>query len=318
MVHKVGIIGLGIMGQRMIYNMVRHPKFELTAIWDKNLSACKKIKEAHPDVHLAQSAEELVEEASLDLIYIATPPSTHIPYIRLAMEKDKALFCEKPLAVDLEDSRKLIQDIKKQGLKNAINFPFATDPAVLTLEQHLQKGLHGQAKMLEIRFHFSEWPRTWQKGAASWLAKREEGGFLREVFSHFAYLTERLLGDIIIEHAQVSFPKNKVDAETYIMANLSSNGIPIQMAGGVGGCAPDYNEWTLYGTERSYRLYDWQQLKVADKGRWYDLMPEVKRLEGLEGQLNELSEMLLGHSHQLPSFESGLKIQEVVESLLLQ
>ena len=118
MVHKVGIIGLGIMGQRMIGNLVRHPKFELTSIWDNNISVCQKIKDTHPDVHLAQSAEELVGENALDLIYIATPPSTHIPYIKLAMDAKKALFCEKPLAVDLEASRKLIQGIKIKRYKN--------------------------------------------------------------------------------------------------------------------------------------------------------------------------------------------------------
>lgn len=318
MTHRVGIIGLGVMGQRMLAAMDRHPEFDVTSIWDLQPEPCRKTNQTYPGVRVASSAENLVSDGVVDLVYIATPPSTHIPYSRLAFGAGKAIFCEKPLAVNLEESHALVEAIKASGVAHAVNFPFATTPAVLELEKQLQAEAHGGRRGIEIRFHFSEWPRTWQRDAAGWLGKRAEGGFLREVFSHFAYLTMRLVGPITVEQATVLFPPDDVSAEAYVMAKLKSNRLPIILTGGVGGAAPDYNAWTLYGAKKSFRLQDWSLAKVADPTRWYDLMPEAEPLPPLQQQLNALSNMLNGKPHPLPDFEVGLQVQEVVEGVLKQ
>ena len=52
-------------------------------------------------------------------------------------------------------------------------------------------------KSIEMNFHFSSWPREWQSNASSWLASKEQGGFLREVFSHFVFLHYRIYGSFI-------------------------------------------------------------------------------------------------------------------------
>jgi len=232
------------------------------------------------------------------------------------MEAGKAIFCEKPLAVDIEASRQMVAELEKSALPNAVNFPFAASQEVATLEKHIQEGRHGEAQLLEISFHFSEWPRTWQREAASWLSGRVEGGFLREVFSHFVYLTQRIFGALTIQSAQVSFPADGTTAETYVMANLESHGLPIRVSGGVGGAAPDYNAWTLFGSQKSYRFYDWRLMKVADPEGWQELAPEVEPKPLLGDQLDALAEMLAGNPHPLPDFAAALAVQELVEGLL--
>jgi predicted dehydrogenase len=218
------------------------------------------------------------------------------------------VLCEKPLGVNLEESRALVRDIR---VPNAVNFPFASSPVVESLQKRLP-----QPRRVEIRFHFSEWPRTWQRGAAGWLAKRAEGGFLREVFSHFAYLTIRLLGPVKIRSAKVDFPSDGITAESYVMANLEAAGVPIHLTGGVGGSAPDYNEWTAYGEKESIRLTDWSKLWMAQADRWQEIQPDEALLPNSGNQLNSLSRMLRGEPHPLPSFARGLEVQELVEALL--
>ena len=61
-----------------------------------------------------------------------------------------------------------------------------------------KSGSLGGIVAADVRLHFARWPRDWQAGAA-WLAERQEGGYVREVFSHFAYLIQRLLGPAFLD-----------------------------------------------------------------------------------------------------------------------
>jgi predicted dehydrogenase len=316
--HNIGIIGLGIMGQRMLQAAYKHDNFHIGSIWDLNDSAIDKIQNQYVDIDSSTSADELLNLESLDVIYIATPPSIHVSYARAAMDNGKAIFCEKPLAVNLDESRSLVKDISASGLPNAINFPLATSLTVLTLEEDIQRKEHGEIERIEIRFHFSEWPRTWQRGAASWLAGKDEGGFLREVYSHFVYLTHRIIGDSELNSSRVTLGNGPDSAEIFAEAHLNCGDVPIYMSGAVGGVAPDFNEWTVYGTKKSYRLQDWGLLKVADANRWYDVMPRGEQRSPLANQLNNLSQMLSGEGHMLPDFSEGLKVQEIIEGILGQ
>jgi 1,5-anhydro-D-fructose reductase (1,5-anhydro-D-mannitol-forming) len=83
-----------------------------------------------------------------------------------------------------------------------VNFALSDQQASQHVEKALADGLVGDVLGVEIRLHFPEWPRKFQAGAA-WIDGREQGGFVREVFSHFAYLTDRLLGPLEPVHVEL-------------------------------------------------------------------------------------------------------------------
>jgi predicted dehydrogenase len=301
---RVAIVGAGIMGGRMLAEMARHPGFEPAWAWDLS-------PEVREDTAAEYPALDFVEDIfdhPADLFYIATPPATHAS---LARRASRAVLCEKPLAVDVSEARRLVDEIQ---IPNAVNFPFATHPIVATLEQELAAERHGEALRLEIRLSFSEWPRKWQQGAGSWLAQPEQGGFLREVFSHFAYLTDRLLGPVELVEAEVA--RGPAGTESLVRAKLQAGSVPAVLVGDVGGRAPDFNEWTLYGSRASYRIQDWNELKVGNDGRWRDLQPTSPPAHGLEEQLDAVIQMVSGRPHPLPTFADALRVQELVEEIL--
>ena len=67
---------------------------------------------------------------------------------------------------------------------------------------------------------------------------------------------------------------------------MSLQGIDV---GDVGGRAPDFNEWTLYGSMASYRIQDWNKLMVGDDGGWRDLQPTSPPARGLAEQLDAVA-----------------------------
>lgn len=313
---RVAVLGLGIMGRRMLAGADRHPGFEPASGFDRDPEARARAAREHPSMRAAGSAREAIERA--DVVHVATPPATHPEYVRLALAAGKAVFCEKPLAVDLPDARRLVEEARAAGVPHAVNFPFASGAAVSTLERILDSGELGDLRRLEIRFHFPRWPRAWQEAASGWLARRAQGGFTREVFSHFAYLTFRLLGpELRILSHRATYPPGD-GSETELAARMETGaGLPVLLTGAVGGAAPDANEWTLYGSKRALRLKDWRRLLQAEEeSDWTEVAPDREGLPHLGDQLNALAALLRGDRAALPGLEVGLRVQELVEALL--
>ena len=68
------------------------------------------------------SYEEMLEDPKVDLVYVATPHSHHYQYVKLCLEKNKNVLCEKPLTANSQQSREIIQlaEDKKLLLTEAI------------------------------------------------------------------------------------------------------------------------------------------------------------------------------------------------------
>jgi predicted dehydrogenase len=317
MVYRAGIIGLGMIGERMLLEFIEHPQFEVRSIWDINPTITDKVTRSYPSLHVAESAEFLINHDDIDLIYIATPPVTHIPYGHQVIEAGKAMLCEKPLGIDLAESRALVERVEAKGLVNAINFAYGAGPVVEKIESQLKSDKFGQPVSIEVRYQFPQWPLPNQLSAASWITRRSEGGLVREMFSHSVYLTLRLVGSIKVLSKIVHFPANKTDAETFVLASLQSNGIPFHFMGGVGGpAAPRSSEWTIHGTERSLQLSEGDTLRIAQNGPWTELEWQNQNRSTVAYRLDELARMLNGEKTRMPGLREGLEVQEVVEAIL--
>jgi hypothetical protein len=105
MAHGIGFIGLGIMGERMLRTMREHPHFAVAAAWDPDAAAAARLAAIDASARFARDAGDVAGDDKVDCLYIASPPSTHLAYADLAFDHGKAVFAEKPLAVDLASSR---------------------------------------------------------------------------------------------------------------------------------------------------------------------------------------------------------------------
>ncbi len=317
MSHRVAIIGLGMMGRRMASNMAAHPEFVPYVGWDPEPAACSQAKEDLSGMRIGGSARDVIDDVQTDLVYVASPPLMHEPHVAVAIEAGKAVFCEKPLGVDIAQSCALVEALEECGLSNAINFPFAACPAVGFIDERLEAGAAGQIVGADILLHFSQWPRPAQMGAASWLAKRPQGGFVREVLTHFVFLIERLLGPAKLEYAQVRYPERD-GSEERLIASLNCHGIPVSVAGSVGGVGPDRVEFTLWGKDQSYCLHDWYWVKSSDGDEWKSELAQITdpRKATYAGTLDSIDALLRGNSSTAASFREALSVQILIETIL--
>lgn len=313
----IGVIGAGIMGERMLRAAIdpAQTSVRVGPVWDPSEAARARIAAALP-VTIAPSAEALI--VASDCVYIASPPASHLAHASAALAAGKAIFCEKPLATDLAAATAFVATAK--GARAAVNFPMATSFSAERLAAWLAEGAIGTKQSLSIEVAFRLWPRPWQHGAHSWLDGRAEGGFTREVVSHFLFLTRRLAGPLGLLESTVSFPQD-TRSERAITARLSAGSIEASLTGGVGTTEKDdHNFWTLTGDKGAIRLRDWAIAERLTDGVWTpdgDAMPnERARPLVLQRQLAAVAAMTRGQPHPLATIQEAFDVQRVVEAIL--
>jgi predicted dehydrogenase len=246
-------------------------------------------------------------------VYIGTPPVHHKELSVAAHGHGLAVLCEKPLAVSLADGSGMLAAAQASNRPGAVNFALSNGNAVLEIERALGAGQLGEVTGVEIRLRFPVWPRDFQSGA-TWVAYREQGGFIREVFSHFAYVTDRLLGPMTVESADMTYPAGEPEAaESRATALLHAGGVPVEVDGASGGDEPESYDWIIRGSERSYRLYDWDQLFVSSGDGWAPVELTTPPSGG-RARLGLFARAVRGEAvRDLADYASGLRVQRVVE-----
>ncbi|MCB4821487.1 Gfo/Idh/MocA family protein [Roseicella aerolata] len=317
----LGIIGFGIMGERLLRAALEHAAAHVrpVGVWDPSPEAAARLAAIAPGLPMLDSAAAVIE--ACECLYVAAPPAAHIPLAEAALGAGRAVFLEKPLAVSLAEARDFVAKAEAIGARGAVNFPMASSPAVAQLSAWREEGATGPAESLGIEVAFAKWPRGWQQDAAPWLSRRAEGGFTREVVSHFLFLTRRQLGPLALQEAGVTWPGGDA-SETAIRARLTAGGLPVTLAGEVGTTEKDdHNTWTLRGPAGAIRLRDWSFAeRLGADGGWHqapDALPnERMRPLVLKGQLAGLAAMTRGQPHRLATLREALEVQEVVEAIL--
>lgn len=301
--YRIGIIGLGILGRRVAAAMQDHPSFSVVVGYDPYPP------EDVSNIPLARTLEVIFDDPLIDCVYIASPPASHAPLVHMATTAGKAIFCEKPLAASVAEARACVDHVRSSRVAAAANFPFASAPSAVRLTEIVKRGELGQVAAVTLNLRFARWPRGWQADASGWLAGSAEGGFTREVASHFLFLANRMFGRGILE--QASIERGAAGAETPVHASIQYPAVKLQIDAAVGGDAEDHNRFEVTGTIGAVALTDWYCLEV---GRQLS-----ERAPPLPHQLDALALMLSGSAnHGLATFEEAADVVDLAEGILAQ
>ena len=311
---NVGIIGLGVIGKRMAQNMGVHPKFNILGGYDISEKKKSEFSNEFPEIKTYSSAENLLRETELDLLYIGTPPASHAEYVKMSASRKLAIFCEKPLCVDDSQGSELVKIVESNKIFNAVNFVYSSAPAAEGANEYISSGELGDPIGIDISLTFSRWPRKWQEDAA-WLAESEEGGFMREVSSHFFYLSYRLLGLPKWVGTPIINRPNPKAAEVFFQGSCTIDDIPLTINGCVGGKVNDIVVWRLRGTRSSLRIFNWYHLERQGEIDSSLILSEAesKPQAAYMAQLDKLAKQLNNEKVSLADFNDAFQIQKLVE-----
>lgn len=108
-------IGVGGMGAADLSSIASHPKVEVMALCDVDSKALAAAQKLYPNAKIFSDYRKLFEEIgnSIDAVIVSTPDHTHAPASIMAMDLDKAVYCQKPLTHHVSEARavrKLAED----------------------------------------------------------------------------------------------------------------------------------------------------------------------------------------------------------------
>lgn len=317
----VAVVGAGAVGRRFLDLLDEHPAFRVVSVADSDPAVLARAEE--PQRLATADLLEAVGTDGVDLVYVAVPPAAHAHVVRLALERGRALLCEKPLGVDLGQSRQLVREVEHSGQPAAVNFVHAAAPAARALAGLIAAG-EATPERLEVLVDLPQWPRPFQ-AHARWLAERTEGGPTREVLSHFLFLAERLVGGLQLRARQVHHPDGPggVLAEDAVTARLTSSAgveVALRLRTGTERERTELVVHTTGGDSTAGQLVvrDFYRLLRREGDVEQTLLPEgvdTPRAAYL-AQLDDVAALLRGQPNTCASFAEALAVQVLVETLV--
>ena len=138
---------------------------------------------------------------------------------------------------------------------------------------------------------------------------------MREVSSHFFYLSYRLLGLPKWVGTPIINRPNSKAAEVFFQGSCAIDDIPLTIDGCVGGKVNDIVVWRLRGTQSSLRIFNWYHLERQGEidSRLILSEAESKPQAAYMAQLDKLAKQLNNEKVSLADFNDAFQIQKLVE-----
>ncbi|WP_226582727.1 Gfo/Idh/MocA family protein [Halobacillus litoralis] len=193
----------GIIGCGDVTEVKSGPAFQLvensalTAVMRRNGEKAKDYAERHGVPKWYDKADDLIHDEEVDAVYIATPPSSHKAYTLMAAEAGKPVYVEKPMAMDTEECRQMVEACFRHNVPLFTAYYRRTLPRFQKVKELLEAGEIG-----EVRFTSSQQTQKQVEknddGQWPWrvLPEVSGGGLFYDVGAHTLDLLDYLLGPV--------------------------------------------------------------------------------------------------------------------------
>lgn len=151
---KMGIIGAGRIAGFMGETLQGMETVARYAIAARDLERAKAFADQYGFEKAYGSYEEMLEDPSVDLVYVATPHSHHYDHVKLCLEHGKHVLCEKAFTVNEGQARELFAMAKEKGLLLTEAIWTRYMPIRRTLEEVLASGIIGTPHMLAANLSY--------------------------------------------------------------------------------------------------------------------------------------------------------------------
>ncbi|MBN2360318.1 MAG: Gfo/Idh/MocA family oxidoreductase, partial [Deltaproteobacteria bacterium] len=146
---KMCLIGAGRIGAIHAGNVAAHPDSRLLYVVDSNREAAVGLAQRHGAEALT-SVDQALASKEVGGVLIASSTNTHVDYLIEAARAGKAIFCEKPIDLDLARADGAIAEIEKAGVPCLIAFNRRFDPSFRKLHDDLRAGVIGELETVIV------------------------------------------------------------------------------------------------------------------------------------------------------------------------
>ncbi len=189
---KVGLIGAGLQGRRRTQALKQSNDAELVIIADVAIDRANLLAQ---EIECQATADwkALVARQDIEAVIVCTPPSLHLPMCLAALNHGKHVLCEKPLARNPNEAKKIVDAAYENEVKLKCGFNLRHHPGIRQARTWLEQGIIGEPSFLRLRYGIGGRPGYDKE----WRAKVEfsGGGQLMDQGMHALDLCRWFLGD---------------------------------------------------------------------------------------------------------------------------
>jgi predicted dehydrogenase len=236
---RIGIVGAGGMGKAhsqafirasKVYSLPVEPVLEFIA--DVNADLARSAAEHYGFARWTTDWRELVNDPAIDVVDVATPNHLHAEPAIAAALAGKSVYCEKPLGETEESARRVLDAVRKAGVKSYIGFNNIKAPATLLAKRIIEQGEIG--RVIRFRGTFDQGFYADPMLPYSWRLQRSKAGSgaIGDLGSHLLSVAQFLIGDIaeVCATTQVIYAERPIpDADVGYRNVIANGGKPAAM-----------------------------------------------------------------------------------------
>ena len=336
---RLAIIGTGGMANAHAKGFKGAGGAELVACCDIDAKRAESFAAQHGFARAYGDAGEMLAAEKLDAVSIVTPNRSHCELSLAALKRRLHVMCEKPLAMNAAEARRMFRAARQAGAVTMVNFSYRQSAALEKARDLVQAGelgrlTHVEASYLQSWLCAKGWGDWRKKPALLWRLNRAAGGSgtLGDLGCHILDFASRVAGDITELSCKLArFDKGvpgerlggyKLDADdsVFVTARFAS--------GAVGTIhttrwAPGHNNslrLRVYGDQGAVdidldRSYETLRVCLGEVGRDHAAWTELK-LAARESNMARFLRAVRDGKPESPTFEDGFKIQACLDACL--
>ena len=140
---NVGIVGFGYWGQNLVRNLKNTKDCNVTHIAESEIKKHEQIHELYPDIEI-EPFDVIIKNSKIDAIVIATSVSSHYELAKAALENNKHVLIEKPIAYSEKNAEELIKLSKLKNKTLMVDHTYLYSGAVQEIKKLLDADLLGK------------------------------------------------------------------------------------------------------------------------------------------------------------------------------
>lgn len=148
---QVGVIGTGRIGKLHIEHIAQDiPEADLVALCSLDRPSMDSLAEQFNVTQTVDDYTELLADPQIDAVLITSATNTHVEISQAAAKAGKHIFCEKPIALDLEEIDETLAIVEKAGVKFQVGFQRRFDASFMRVREAVASGEIGEPHIMRI------------------------------------------------------------------------------------------------------------------------------------------------------------------------
>lgn len=203
-----GIIGLGNIAGKFAEDLELSTASVLCGVGSRKIGKAKEFGKKYNSVKYYGSYEDLADDPEIDVVYVATPHTFHRENTLMCLKKGKAVLCEKPMGINSDEVRILVEEARAQNLFLMEGIWTRFIPATEKLINILDEKILGDVEFIRADFGF----KADVNFESRIYNKKLGGGSLLDIGIYPIYLSLLALGQPLDIKAIARMTKTDVDS----------------------------------------------------------------------------------------------------------